>query len=99
MADFEKKEWTDRITEYPNRRILTDVSTGESQTVYVERSEGNVSAEGDAFSEENMNGLEERIKTAFATVPSSTTISKIEVVSALPADAAKNPTTLYLIRE
>lgn len=99
MADYEKKEWTNRITEYPNRRVLTDVSTGATQTVYVERSEGTVSAEGDAFSEENMNGLENRIEQAFAEVPSSTTIKKIEVVSALPSDAANNPTTLYLIRE
>lgn len=99
MANYEKKEWTNRVTEYPNRRILTDVSTGNTQTVYVERSEGTVSVEGDAFSEENMNGMEERIEAAFSMVPESSTITKIEVVSALPSNAASNPTTLYLIRE
>ena len=95
---YVKKLWKQRLSEYPTRRRLVHTD-GSAEIVDVERREGTVSQEGDAFSEENMNGLEERIKTAFATVPSSTTISKIEVVSALPADAAKNPTTLYLIRE
>lgn len=99
MANFESKEWVDRIAEYPNRRVLTDVNTNETQTVYVARSEGNISNEGDAFSAENMNGLEQRIQTAFETVPESSTITNIEVVTALPADAAKHTTTLYLIRK
>lgn len=57
---FAKKTWKDRISEYPTRRIL-EKEDGTSETVDVARSEGEVSQEGDAFSAENMNDLEERI--------------------------------------
>lgn len=57
---FEKKTWTDRVSEYPTRRKLIK-EDGTSEIVTVERSEGNISAEGDAFSAENMNDLETRI--------------------------------------
>lgn len=61
---FEKKIWTDRVSEYPTRRNLIK-SDGTSEIVTVERSEGSISAEGDAFSAANMNGLEERIAAGF----------------------------------
>lgn len=57
---FETKTWTDRVTEYPTRRTLTK-EDGSKELVTVARAEGNVSAEGDAFSAENMNDLEARI--------------------------------------
>ena len=63
---FEKKEWKDRITEYPTRRNLVKEG-GTTETVTVERNEGSVSQEGDAFSAENMNGLEQRIEDAIGT--------------------------------
>ena len=61
---FVKKVWKSRISEYPNRRILTD---GEgTQTRYtVTRDEGVISQEGDAFSKANMDDLETRIDSAF----------------------------------
>lgn len=63
---FEKKEWKDRITEYPTRRNLVKEG-GTTETVTVERNEGSVSQEGDAFSAENMNDLEQRIEDAIGT--------------------------------
>lgn len=60
---FEKKTWLKRLTEYPNRRKLTKTD-GTTEIVTVERLEGTVSQEGDAFSEENMNNLEQRIENA-----------------------------------
>ena len=66
---YEKKEWKDRIAEYPTRRQL-EKSDGSSELVTVSRAEGNISQEGDAFSAENMNALEERISSGFAEADS-----------------------------
>lgn len=60
-----KKTWSDRQSEHPSRRTLTDVNTGTVQTVEVNRAEGEVTEEGEAFSAENMNDLENRINNAF----------------------------------
>lgn len=60
---FTKKTWTDRLVEYPSRRQLTKTD-GTTEIVDVARSEGTVSQEGDAFSAENMNDLENRIAYA-----------------------------------
>lgn len=64
---FEKKTWTDRVSEYPTRRKLIK-EDGTSEIVTVERCEGNISAEGDAFSADNMNGLEERVGEALSVL-------------------------------
>lgn len=69
---FEKKTWTDRVTEYPTRRALIK-EDGTTELVTVTRDEGSVSAEGDAFSAENMNSLEQRIAAAFAKITISST--------------------------
>ena len=68
---FTQKTWKDRITEYPTRRTLTK-SDGSSEIVTVSRAEGAVSQEGDAFSAENMNDLENRIAEAIGTSGAST---------------------------
>lgn len=65
---FSKKEWIDRLVEYAGRRKLTNIVTGVEEVVDVARHEGAVSQEGDAFSAENMNGLEERIYSTFDEV-------------------------------
>ena len=62
---FNKKQWMDRVSEFPGRRKLTDIATGISQIFDVVRNEGNVGQAGDPFSAENMNGLEQRIGEAF----------------------------------
>lgn len=64
---FEKKEWKDRVSEYPNRRTLTKAD-GSTEDVYVSRNEGVVAEEGDAFSADNMNGLEERVGEALSVL-------------------------------
>lgn len=61
---FNKKTWKDRVSEQPQRRLLTPTSGGNSYTVDVTRQEGLVVQEGDAFSAANMNDLENRIKTS-----------------------------------
>lgn len=64
---FVTKTWKDRISEFPNRRTLTNTADSSTQLVTVSRTEGTISEEGDAFSASNMNDLETRIKNAFDT--------------------------------
>ena len=61
---FVKKTWKSRLSEYPNRRILTDENQVQTRVV-VSRDEGQVTEQGDAFSAANMNDLENRIQAAF----------------------------------
>lgn len=94
---FEKKTWEDRLAEFPGRRRLVDVDTGKEYVMDVSREEGLITKVGDAFSGNNMNGLEQRIADGFGSCPESAEIKKISVVSALPQDAANHPDTLYII--
>ena len=63
---FEQKEWLDRVSEYPMRRQLTD-EDGNIELVTLERADGEVSTEGDAFSASNMNDLEQRVADGFGS--------------------------------
>lgn len=58
---FVKKTWKSRLSEHPNRRILTDENNVQTR-VTVTRDEGQVTQQGDAFSATNMNDLENRIE-------------------------------------
>ena len=71
---FKKKEWKDRISEYPSRRILTTLK-GEQKIYEISRNEGAISQEGDAFSAKNMNDLEERIAQATSTTQKTDVMS------------------------
>ena len=64
---FIKKEWKNRLVEFAGRRKLTRVAGSIDNQIIVDvtREEGAVSQQGDAFSEENMNDLENRIEEGF----------------------------------
>lgn len=66
---FIQKTWKDRVAEFINRRTLTK-EDGTTELVTVERSEGTISQEGDAFSAANMNNLEQRIADEFGELNS-----------------------------
>ena len=68
---FVTKTWKDRLVEVSGRRKLKNVSTNEEIIYDVSRSEGTIMQVGDQFSAENMNNLEQRIKTEFDSVNSS----------------------------
>lgn len=68
---FVTKTWKDRLVEFSGRRKLKNVSTNEEIIYDVSRSEGTIMQVGDQFSAENMNNLEQRIKTEFDSVNSS----------------------------
>ena len=61
---YDKKTWKNRQSEYPNRRTLTPVD-GQDNTYDVARAEGLVMEEGDAFDQDAMNDLENRIGNGF----------------------------------
>lgn len=63
MANFEKKNWINRQSQYPNRRKL--VETEFENTYEIERAEGEVTEPGNAFDADNMNELETRIANGF----------------------------------
>ena len=75
---FNLKTWVNRISEYPNRRKLTH-EDGSTELVTVARAEGQISAEGNAFSAEEMNDLENRIKGGFDEVNRSLTNINVNV--------------------
>ncbi len=61
---FKKKVWKNRVAEYINRRLLT-FEDGNTKLVTVARDEGTISQEGDPFSAETMNDLENRVEEGF----------------------------------
>lgn len=94
---FEKKEWEDRLVEFPGRRRLVDVETGKEYVMDISREEGLVTKAGDAFSAPNMNGFEDRIASGFDACLESAEIKKAALVNSLPQDSASHMDTLYVI--
>ena len=74
---FVKKTWKDRIAEFPTRRRLTK-EDNTSELVTVAREEGTLSQEGDAFSAENMNDLENRIDAEFTALNGKLSTNEVE---------------------
>ena len=71
---FERKNWLNRQSEFPNRRKFIQT---EIEDVYdVVREEGLVVELGDAFNADNMNNLEQRIVNEFER-RNSTIIQKV----------------------
>lgn len=99
---FSLKTWVNRISEYPNRRKLTH-EDGSTELVTVARAEGQISAEGNAFSAEEMNDLENRIKGGFDEVNQSLTnvnnSKKTYIKLALPNIAADAKTVCDYINK
>ena len=66
---FSAKTWVDRDSQYPTRRKITNVDDiSDVKVVTVERDEGTVTTQGDAFDAANMNNLEGRIAAMFTDV-------------------------------
>ena len=80
---YTKKTWKDRVSQYLNRRLLTDVNTGDTQLVTVARDEGNVTEAGDTFTASNMNDLEDRIDNGFSDAQTAIADAAANVKSVL----------------
>lgn len=61
-VNFKKVTWLDRVSDYPNRRKLTEfgVENAESKLYTIERDDG-VTVEGTSYSARIMNDLQDRI--------------------------------------
>lgn len=96
MSSYSKKTWTNRSSEYPYRRTLTNVNdSSDVKTVDVTRAEGAISTQGDVFDANTMNNMENRIDSAFSTVDQAmgdlnnlTTQEKSSLVGAINEVAA-----------
>ena len=89
---FVKKTWTDRISQYPNRRTINDGNV--TKVVTVGRDEGTITQSGDAFNASNMNDLEDRIENGInsATPDLSNYYTKSETDTLLGAKADASDT-------
>ncbi|KAK8835310.1 hypothetical protein M9Y10_013515 [Tritrichomonas musculus] len=67
--------WKDRVSQYPNRRKITNLSTGEITTVKIDRDEGTIDEEGTVFNAENMNKIVDLIYPIGAIYMSVNSIS------------------------
>ena len=78
---YEKKTWVDRQAENLGGRLLTDDNTGDTMEVTVELNEGTVTVEGTPLNAETFNDLEDRIDTAFSSIPESTNVTVTPVIT------------------
>lgn len=62
---FDKITWQNRISEFPNRRKIKNVSDNSETIVDIYREEGTIQNEGMSFSASTMNNLEDRIGKMF----------------------------------
>lgn len=63
--NYQLSNFTDRESEYPNRRKLIDIVTGEEKTYDVQRAEGVISQEGTTWNAQTMNNFDQKIANAF----------------------------------
>ncbi len=87
---YVKKNWKNRQSENPNRRRLT--ATGEANVYDVAREEGLVLEEGDAFSNQTMNDLENRIAAGFDAADVQINAAQATANNAATAAAAAQST-------
>lgn len=97
---FLKKIWKDRVSEHPSRRLLTNVETNEVMMVDVTRAEGEIKEEGQSFSSDSMNDLENRIEAAlgkceFAVYSDGAYVNYISLTTGQPVTKKLGEAQLY----
>lgn len=75
--EYFKKIWNNRVSEFPNRRILLNNETQEETVVTVSRDEGLVRQPGNQFSAEEMNDLENRVEAGLTSVEKDIPIRRL----------------------
>lgn len=59
---FSPRNWQDRVSQYPNRRVITNVeNSSDTKVVTVVRDEGTITQTGDPLNADALNNLESRI--------------------------------------
>lgn len=92
---FDQKTWLDRVSEYPMRRQLTDES-GNVSLVTLERSDGEVSVEGDMFSADNLNDLEQRIADGVGATDTNVSAIKTSINNLFSYDSSNGRLVINL---
>ncbi|MDE7425377.1 MAG: hypothetical protein K2N51_17095 [Lachnospiraceae bacterium] len=67
MAKYQLSNFTDRQTQYPNRRRLKNITTNEEVVYDVYRAEGNITREGTPWNAATMNNFDKKIANTFTT--------------------------------
>lgn len=89
---FVTNTWIDRVSEYPNRRTITNVNdSSDVKTVDVSRAEGTVTTQGTPLNASALNDLESRI----SAMNTSLVGSAIEIT--LPANSWDSTTHLITV--
>lgn len=89
---FVTNTWIDRVSEFPNRRTITNVNdSSDVKTVDVSRAEGTVTTQGTPLNASALNDLESRI----SAMNTSLVGSAIEIT--LPANSWNSTTHLITV--
>lgn len=89
---YSKQTWTDRTSEHPNRRTLTNVNDPSDVKTYdITRAEGTVSIAGSPLNADAMNSLEARIEAM------NTSLVGSAVTVTLPANSWNSSTHLITV--
>lgn len=89
---YSKQTWTDRTSDYPNRRTITNVNDPtDVKTVDVTRAEGTVSVAGSPLNASALNDLEGRIEAM------NTSLVGSAVTVTLPANSWNSSTHLITV--
>lgn len=93
---FVGKTWTDRNSQYPTRRKLTNVNDiSDVMYVTVERDEGTITTAGDVFDATTMNNLEARIAAIFTDVTGTLTAGSTSVTLSNAAITTSSTLDIY----
>ncbi len=90
---FTKKTWTDRISEFITRRLLTKAD-GSTEQVTVSRDEGEITQEGTPLNAESFNDLEGRIESAFSDTDDAISQLNTHLTELFPIGSIIQSTTL-----
>ena len=75
---FQTRNWQDRVSQYPNRRVITNVDDPtDTKRVTVTRDEGTITQTGDPLNADALNNLELRISqmnTSLVGTPQTITL-------------------------
>jgi len=90
---FVTRNWQDRVSQYPNRRVITNVEdSSDSKVVTVTRDEGTITQQGDPLNAAALNNLESRISQMNTSL-----VGVAQTVTLLASEWVDNTITVNLL--
>jgi len=90
---FVTRNWQDRVSQYPNRRVITNVEdSSDSKVVTVTRDEGTITQQGDPLNADALNNLESRISQMNTSL-----VGVAQTVTLLASEWVDNTITVNLL--